>query len=350
MAALNLASRGASALSRLAARRGERGVLARRPRRPARRDAALARSPACCSSSATTPADDLLYLYLLLPVAVSIIAEQLRLASAQTVLDQRELEDAQAVGRAARGASRRRSCGRSCAARPASMTIAAFVIAFLALRVLGTADPGARCSRPRNQISGRPRRRRLQLRDGADPDRVVAGRDQLARGRSRARRARRRAPGRRRCDRVRDARRTSRASGAWRRRRAPARSWPAREHVDAEARRSRNRGQRARGVVEADEQQQRLERERGTAFAVMPTGPDGPCDVTTRRRWRSAHDLAEAVLLARHRQRKLLTDDPRPDRGERRRRKESRAPTANPTHGSPASAIDDRIVDRRGRP
>ena len=40
----------------------------------------------------------LLYLYLLLPIVVSIIAEQLRIASAQTVLDQRGLENAQAVG------------------------------------------------------------------------------------------------------------------------------------------------------------------------------------------------------------------------------------------------------------
>ena len=35
---------------------------------------------------------------MLLPIAVSIIAEQLRIAAAQTVLDQRELADAQAVG------------------------------------------------------------------------------------------------------------------------------------------------------------------------------------------------------------------------------------------------------------
>ena len=34
----------------------------------------------------------------MLPVAVGFVAEQLRLASAQTVLDARDLEDAQAVG------------------------------------------------------------------------------------------------------------------------------------------------------------------------------------------------------------------------------------------------------------
>lgn len=44
------------------------------------------------------PADNLFWLYLLLPIAVSIIAEQLRIASAQTVLDAHDLENAQAVG------------------------------------------------------------------------------------------------------------------------------------------------------------------------------------------------------------------------------------------------------------
>jgi hypothetical protein len=79
----------------------------------------------------------LLYLYLLLPIAVSIIAEQLRLVSAQTILDQRGFENAHAVGAlpereqiAIVHAIMRREAG--------VMTIAAFVIAFLALRVLGT--------------------------------------------------------------------------------------------------------------------------------------------------------------------------------------------------------------------
>ena len=40
----------------------------------------------------------LFYLYALLPLAVAFVAEQLRVISAQTILDQRELEDAQAVG------------------------------------------------------------------------------------------------------------------------------------------------------------------------------------------------------------------------------------------------------------
>ena len=82
-------------------------------------------------------ADDLLYLYLLLPIAVSIIAEQLRIASAQTVLDQLGLEDAQAVGRLPE--ARQHDVVWSIARREAGvMTVAAGVIAFLALRVLGT--------------------------------------------------------------------------------------------------------------------------------------------------------------------------------------------------------------------
>ena len=51
--------------------------------------------------------DELFYLYALLPLAVGFVAEQLRVASAQTILDQRGLEDAQAVGDAARGRAAR---------------------------------------------------------------------------------------------------------------------------------------------------------------------------------------------------------------------------------------------------
>src|SRR4051794_40456309 len=46
-----------------------------------------------------TPADGLFWLYALLPIAVAFVAEQYRAVSAQTVLDARGLEDAQAVGR-----------------------------------------------------------------------------------------------------------------------------------------------------------------------------------------------------------------------------------------------------------
>jgi hypothetical protein len=44
------------------------------------------------------PSDDLHYVYGLLPLAVSFVAEQLRLAAAESVLAARDLESARAVG------------------------------------------------------------------------------------------------------------------------------------------------------------------------------------------------------------------------------------------------------------
>ena len=84
------------------------------------------------------PADGLYWLYALLPVAVSFVAEQLRVAAAQAVLDARDLEDAQAVGELEEAAQRsvvlaivRREMG--------VMAASAVVIAFLAARAWGTA-------------------------------------------------------------------------------------------------------------------------------------------------------------------------------------------------------------------
>jgi hypothetical protein len=82
--------------------------------------------------------DHLFYLYALLPLAVAFIAEQLRVASAQTVLDQRGLAGAEAVGRLTEGEQRalvaqivRREIG--------VMTASALVVVFLALRAASTA-------------------------------------------------------------------------------------------------------------------------------------------------------------------------------------------------------------------
>jgi hypothetical protein len=82
--------------------------------------------------------DHLFYLYALLPLAVGFIGEQLRIASAQTVLDQRGLTDAQAVGELAEREQRhvvedivRREIG--------VMAASAAVVVFLALRAAGTA-------------------------------------------------------------------------------------------------------------------------------------------------------------------------------------------------------------------
>lgn len=84
------------------------------------------------------PTDNLFLLYALLPLAVSFVAEQLRVASAQTILDQRGLEDAQAVGalpedeqHAIVAAIVRREMG--------VMALSALVVVFLALRAAGTA-------------------------------------------------------------------------------------------------------------------------------------------------------------------------------------------------------------------
>jgi hypothetical protein len=89
------------------------------------------------AASGMKPADGLYWLYALLPVAVGFVAEQLRLASAQTVLDARDLENAQAVGRLPEDEQRsvvlqivRRELG--------VMAAAALVVAFLALRAAGT--------------------------------------------------------------------------------------------------------------------------------------------------------------------------------------------------------------------
>jgi hypothetical protein len=80
----------------------------------------------------------LFYLYALLPLAIAFVAEQLRVASAQTILDQRGLEDASAVGALAEpeqqdvvAAIVRREVG--------VMAASAIVVVFLALRAAGTA-------------------------------------------------------------------------------------------------------------------------------------------------------------------------------------------------------------------
>jgi len=84
------------------------------------------------------PADGLYWLYALLPVAVSFVAEQLRVTAAQAVLDGRDLEDAQAVGELDEAGQRsvvlaivRREMG--------VMAASAVILAFLAARAWGTA-------------------------------------------------------------------------------------------------------------------------------------------------------------------------------------------------------------------
>jgi len=86
------------------------------------------------------PDDSLFWLYAVLPVAVSFFAEQFRILSAQTVLDARGLEDAQAVGR--RSEAEQRSIVLQIVRREIGvMTLGTLVAAFLALRAI-TEVPG----------------------------------------------------------------------------------------------------------------------------------------------------------------------------------------------------------------
>ena len=79
------------------------------------------------------PADGLYWLYALLPVAIGFIAEQLRIASAEQVLENRGLENAQAVG--ALPEAQQRSVVLSIVRREVGViALAAGVVAFLALR------------------------------------------------------------------------------------------------------------------------------------------------------------------------------------------------------------------------
>jgi hypothetical protein len=82
--------------------------------------------------------DGLFYLYALLPLAVAFVAEQLRVASAQTILDQRDLPDAQSVG-ALPEAEQHAVVAAILAREMGIMALSALVVVFLALRAAGTA-------------------------------------------------------------------------------------------------------------------------------------------------------------------------------------------------------------------
>jgi hypothetical protein len=82
--------------------------------------------------------EHLFYLYALLPLAIAFVAEQLRVASAQTILDHRGLADAAAVGTLPESEQQvvvleivRREIG--------VMALSALVVVFLALRAASTA-------------------------------------------------------------------------------------------------------------------------------------------------------------------------------------------------------------------
>ena len=100
--------------------------------------ASLAVVAAYGAVSGFAPSDGLFWLYALLPVAVGLVAEQFRAASAQTVLDARGLPDAQAVGRLDE-ADQHEIVATILRREVAVMALAAVVVAFLALRAYGTA-------------------------------------------------------------------------------------------------------------------------------------------------------------------------------------------------------------------
>ncbi len=79
------------------------------------------------------PEDGLYWLYALLPIAIGLIAEQLRIASAEQILENRGLENAQAVGDL--DEEQQRSVVLSIVRREVGVVaLAAGVVAFLALR------------------------------------------------------------------------------------------------------------------------------------------------------------------------------------------------------------------------
>lgn len=84
------------------------------------------------------PDDGLFYLYALLPVAVAFVAEQLRLAAAETVLEQENIEDSDAMRKLPE--AQQAALVRSILRRELGVLAAgALVAAFLALRAWGTA-------------------------------------------------------------------------------------------------------------------------------------------------------------------------------------------------------------------
>jgi hypothetical protein len=82
--------------------------------------------------------DHLFYLYALLPLPVAFVAEQLRVASAQTILDQHGLADAAAVGELPER-EQRRLVTAIVHRETGVMALSALVVVFLALRAASTA-------------------------------------------------------------------------------------------------------------------------------------------------------------------------------------------------------------------
>jgi hypothetical protein len=98
----------------------------------------LALAVATLGAAGKYSSDHLFYLYALLPLAVAFVAEQLRIASAQTILDKRGLDRPEEVGGLLESEQQqivaeivRREMG--------VMMLSALVVVFLALRAASTA-------------------------------------------------------------------------------------------------------------------------------------------------------------------------------------------------------------------
>jgi hypothetical protein len=89
-------------------------------------------------ASGRSPSEKLFYLYALLPLVVAFVAEQLRLASAQTILDQLDLDGAAEVGRLPE-AEQLTVVAAIVHRELGVMALSAIVVVFLALRAAATA-------------------------------------------------------------------------------------------------------------------------------------------------------------------------------------------------------------------
>jgi hypothetical protein len=90
------------------------------------------------ATAGRTSSEHLFYLYSLLPLAVAFVAEQLRIASAQTILDQRGLQSAQEVGRLPE-AEQQAVVAAIVRREQGIMALSALVVVFLLLRAAETA-------------------------------------------------------------------------------------------------------------------------------------------------------------------------------------------------------------------
>jgi len=99
---------------------------------------ALAALAGVAAALGRRPDDGLFWVYALTPVAVGFVAEQLRVLSAETVLDARDIPNAQALGE--RPEAEQRAVALAIIRRETGiMALACVVICFLALRAIGTA-------------------------------------------------------------------------------------------------------------------------------------------------------------------------------------------------------------------